>query len=202
MGVRRLLQPRGPQIRTSGCPLRAMMPSATCSSPSCASTVLAQSGATCRVNASRFQPIAYLSSRPTRRSPTGSRRTHRTMRICPTRSSKLRCLARELQVRPVQAHRRRPLVRLQGKARLHLRRHLLRRQHPPRRQDQVERHFAARDRELGAEPQPQRQRPGGQGLPPRRHQRSAEPSALHGGGHGDLRSVRLGDLQGRNAVEL
>ncbi len=35
----------------------------------------------------------------------------------------------ELQVRPVQAHRRRPLLRLQGNARLHLGRHLLERRH-------------------------------------------------------------------------
>ena len=47
------------------------------------------------------------------------------------------------------------------------------------RQDQVERLHAARHRDLGADQQPPRQRPGLEGLPPRRRQRSAEPPALH-----------------------
>ena len=55
--------------------------------------------------------------------------------------------------------------------------------------------------QLGAQPQPQRQPPGGQGIPPRRHQRSAERAAVHArrtcATFGGLRH-----LQGRDAVEL
>ncbi len=57
----------------------------------------------------------------------------------------------ELQVRSVQADRRRPLVRLPGNTRLHLWRYLLERRHKDRRQDQVER-LLARAESLSWEP--------------------------------------------------
>ena len=53
----------------------------------------------------------------------------------------------------------------------------------------------ARHRDLGADQQPQRQRSGSEGLPPRRHQRSVEPPALQRAGRGDLRSVPVEQLR-------
>ena len=49
--------------------------------------------------------------------------------------------------------------------------------------DEVERRQPARDRQLGAEPELQRQRAGREGLPPRRRQRSAEHPAVLGQRH-------------------
>ncbi len=47
---------------------------------------------------------------------------------------------------------------------------------------------------LGAKPQPQRQPSGSQGLPPRRHQRSAQPATLQCRRPGRLRSVPVRGL--------
>ena len=57
-------------------------------------------------------------------------------------------------------------------------------------------------RQLGAEPQPQRQRPGRQGLPPRRRQRSAQHAALQRRTTRPSSAPFQSALRGRDAVEL
>ena len=91
MGVRRLLQPRRPQLSRSACPRRAMTPSSTLA-----------------LGAGGPSVAPSTTASPARHSPyNADLAVHHQAEGAVRRS--------QLQVRPVQADRRRPLVRLQGK---------------------------------------------------------------------------------------
>ena len=106
----------------------------------------------------------------------------------------------ELQDRPVQDHRPAAAGTTSTKPAGSIPAACSRMTTTARRQDEVERLQPARNPQLGAEPKLQRQRPGRQGLPPRRRQRSAQRAALLRRRHCDLRP--LPDLQGRDSLEL
>ena len=112
---------------------------------------------------------------------TASRPIRPTTPTCPTTSSRSRCSARRRYdfTDAVHAHRRRPLLRLRGRAQLQLGRPVLQRRQPA--STRPRRTASARASSLSYEVgrQRPRQRPGVEGLPARRRQRSAQHAALH-----------------------
>ena len=136
-------------------------------------------------------PPPTLASAPARRPRwrTACRRIRPTMRTCPTTSGRPRCSARRPTTSPDRL-----IVTAGGRwydfseERRFFRRPVLERRRPHRR-DLVERLQPALHPQLGGARQHPLQRPGLEGLPARRRQRSAQLAALHGPGRGDLRLV-------------
>ncbi len=166
---------------TCACPRPAAARSSGCSAASIP-TSTANMRSACRPPAMTPSPTRRWAPAPRRRSPTASRLNSPYNADLPYDIKQQRGVRRsKLRLRPVQADRRRALLQLQGKAATSFRAACSPTATPASATRPSRTAFAARDPDLRAQPQPELQRPGGQGLPPRRHQRSAQRAALLGG---------------------
>ena len=172
-------------------------------------TSTASTASACPPRATTPSPTPTLRRRHRRRRPPGataSRSIRPTMPTCPTTSARSRSSARRSYdfTPALHGHRRRPLLRLQGRRATSSRAACSPTATTASRRDRIERLQPARDPDLRGGRQRPGQRPGLEGLPARRRQRSAQHPALQRRRRrrrrADLR--QSSDLRGRDAVEL